>query len=151
MATGERMSVLRERARQAPEYNARILGITYRNRQSLYWRINARIVEMLARGLLEEARAALQNGPQNYNTTFSQAIGFKELKPYFEGIESLPDSIERLKQSTRRYAKRQLTWFRRDERVFWLYRDDYKDDTGLLKAAIEAAGDLKWENSPKEL
>jgi tRNA dimethylallyltransferase len=151
MATGERMSVLRERARQTPEYNARMLGITYRSRESLYERINARIDDMLARGLLEEARAALLNGPQNSNTTVSQAIGYKEFGLYFEGAQSLPDAVERLKRSTRRYAKRQLTWFRRDERVFWLYRDDYLDDTSLLKAALDAAGDLKWENSPKEL
>jgi tRNA dimethylallyltransferase len=146
-ATGERMSALQERARQTPaEYGLRMIGLTYRNRESLYGRINARIDDMLANGLLEEAKAALQNG----GDTFSQAIGYKEFKPYFEGAESLTEAVERLKQSTRRYAKRQLTWFRRDRRVFWLYRDDYGDDTGLLAAALEYLGDSKWESSPKK-
>jgi tRNA dimethylallyltransferase len=146
-ATGERMSVLQERARQAPaEYDMRMVGLTYRNRESLYGRINARIDDMLARGLVEEARDALEDG----GDTFSQAIGLKEFKAYFEGVENLSDAVERLKQSTRRYAKRQLTWFRRDKRVFWLCRDDYEDEHGLLKAALEYLGDSKWESSPKK-
>jgi tRNA dimethylallyltransferase len=101
---------------------------------------------MLSRGLVEEARDALEDG----GDTFSQAIGFKEFKAYFEGVESLSDAVERLKQSTRRYAKRQLTWFRRDKRVFWLYRDDYEDEHGLLTKALEYLGDSKWESLPKK-
>jgi tRNA dimethylallyltransferase len=147
-ATGERMSVLQERARQAPaEYDVRMVGLMYRNRESLYGRINIRIDDMLSRGLLEEAKTALEQ----CGDTFSQAIGFKEFKPYFEGEESLSDAVERLKQSTRRYAKRQLTWFRRDKRVFWLNRDDYEDEHGLLTKALEYLGDSKWESLPKKL
>jgi tRNA dimethylallyltransferase len=149
-ATGERMSALQERARQASsEYDALMLGITYRSRERLYERVNQRIDGMLARGLLEEAKAALENGPQN-ESTFAQAIGYKEFRLYFEGLEDLSAAVERLKRSTRRYAKRQLTWFRRERRVIWLYRDDYGDDNGLLQAALETIGDSKWESSPKK-
>jgi tRNA dimethylallyltransferase len=146
-ATGERMSALQERARQHPsEYDARMLGLTYRDRESLYGRVNQRIDGMLGRGLLEEAKAALAYG----GDTFSQAIGFKEFELYFAGAESLPEAVERLKRGTRRYAKRQLTWFRRDKRVNWLYRDDYGDDDGLLEAALETIGDSRWASLPKK-
>jgi tRNA dimethylallyltransferase len=146
-ATGERMSALQERARQQlSEYDALMLGITFRSREKLYERVNLRIDGMLERGLLEEAKAALAHG----GDTFSQAIGYKEFKLYFEGLERLSEAVERLKRSTRRYAKRQLTWFRREKRVIWLYRDDYGDDNGLLQAALETIGDSRWESSPKK-
>ena len=147
-ATGERMSVLQEKARQTPkEYAVRVIGLTYRDREKLYDRVNNRVDDMLERGLLDEAKSALE---MSGAATSSQAIGIKELKPYFAGLEPLEDAVERLKRSTRRYAKRQLTWFRRDERVFWLYKDDFVDDAGLLQAALEYLGDSKWEDSPRK-
>ena len=69
--------------------------------------------------------------------TSAQAIGYKELKPYLEGELPLDVCVEKLKQSTRRYAKRQLTWFRRDERIYWIYPDEEKIFTKIFEKSIK--------------
>ncbi len=101
-----------------------VIGINYENRELLYGRINQRVDIMLENGLLEEAKA-------NYNGSAKsgafQAIGHKELYGYIEGKCTLSEAAEHLKQQTRRYAKRQLTWFRRDERIKWFYPDTVPD------------------------
>ena len=97
-----------------------LLGITYNDREKLYERINLRVDLMLSKGLLKEAEETFS---QSDNKGAFQAIGHKELYPYFEGNISLEEAAELLKQQTRRYAKRQLTWFRRDTRINWLYPD----------------------------
>lgn len=96
-----------------------VLGITYNDREKLYERINRRVDLMFENGLLEEAKTTFGN---NKKGGF-QAIGHKELYPIFSGESTLEDCIEKLKQQTRRYAKRQLTWFRRDSRINWFYPD----------------------------
>lgn len=105
--------------RESP-YNACFIGINFQYRQKLYDRINFRVDEMLKQGLLEETERVFLDKTL---ATSRQAIGYKELIPYFKGGVSLEDAIEHLKMSTRRYAKRQLTWFRRDERINWVYPD----------------------------
>lgn len=97
-----------------------VLGITYSNRELLYERINKRVDIMLANGLLEEAKSTFGNA---CGKGAFQAIGHKELYCYFNGDCSLEEATEHLKQQTRRYAKRQLTWFRRDLRINWIYAD----------------------------
>lgn len=106
-----------------------IIGITFENREELYNRINARVDIMLEKGLLDEARRMFESGS---GSTAVQAIGHKEFFPYFKGEITLNEAIENLKRETRRYAKRQLTWFRRDTRVNWICRD--KSDDILLDA-----------------
>lgn len=101
-----------------------ILGITYSDRQKLYDRINMRVDIMLEKGLLEEAKTSFES---TNNKGGFQAIGHKELYGYFEGTLSLEEAAENLKQQTRRYAKRQLTWFRGMENINWLYPDIDKD------------------------
>lgn len=66
----------------------------------------------------------------------AQAIGYKELRPYIDGDVSLNEAVENLKRATRRYAKRQLTWFRRNERINWLYIDKYQKREDMLKDAF---------------
>ncbi|MGN0443457.1 MAG: tRNA (adenosine(37)-N6)-dimethylallyltransferase MiaA [Acutalibacteraceae bacterium] len=111
----------------------KIIGLSARNRDFLYDRINRRVDIMLKDGLLEEAREFFEK----YNTaTAAQAIGYKELLPFFENRLSLEECAENLKMQTRRYAKRQLTWFRRNENINWLYIDDYKDGE-LIEKAVE--------------
>lgn len=104
-----------------PVYDSLILGINFKDRQNLYNRINLRVDKMLESGLLEEAKWYFSHSDFG---TASAAIGYKELKPYFDGECTLEQAVENLKRETRRYAKRQLTWFRRDERIKWLYADD---------------------------
>lgn len=87
-------------------YDARMIYLVARDRQMLYDRINARVDDMLAQGLVGEAKAMPQG-------TAAQAIGHKELQPYLHGKASLDDCVENLKRETRRYAKRQITYFGR--------------------------------------
>lgn len=104
-------------------YRVLKLGIGFHNREMLYQRINQRVDMMLQDGLLEEAAAILGASTQ----TAFQAIGYKELVGYFAKVESLESAAAKIKQESRRYAKRQLTWFRRDESINWVYRDNYQE------------------------
>ena len=97
-----------------------VIGITYKNRELLYDRINRRVDIMLSNGLLDEAKQTIGN---NKKGAF-QAIGHKELYPAIMGVDTCDNCAEHLKQQTRRYAKRQLTWFNRDERIHWVYPDE---------------------------
>ena len=132
-ATGIPLSVhiARSKAGGSP-YHPFWLGLGYRDRSVLYDRINRRVDQMLESGLLEEARAAYDTRMK----TAAQAIGCKELFPYFDGEKSLPECVETLKRSTRRYAKRQLTWFRRNPDIHWLYPDELGMD-GVLREALK--------------
>lgn len=115
-------------------YDALYIGIGYKDRQKLYDRINKRVDLMLEAGLENEARQML--GKQGL--TARQAIGHKELQPYIDGNITLDEATENLKRETRRYAKRQLTWFRRNENINWLYADEMSRDE-LVKKAIDLA------------
>lgn len=115
-------------------YDALYIGIGYKDRQKLYDRINKRVDLMLEAGLENEARQML--GKQGL--TARQAIGHKELQPYIDGKITLDEATENLKRETRRYAKRQLTWFRRNENINWLYADELSRDE-LVKKAVDLA------------
>lgn len=104
-----------------------IIGINFTDRQKLYDRINLRVDLMINNGLLDEAKSTYN---MRNNKGAFQAIGHKELYYYFDGNQNLEQSVENLKMQTRRYAKRQLTWFKRVENVKWFYPDseDYLDN-----------------------
>ena len=119
--TGVTMTEHQRRSRLKPTgYQSIIIGLDFQDRQKLYDRINLRVDRMFADGLLEEAKEILSN--KNLGTA-RQAIGYKELQHYFDGQESLEEAIQKIKQETRRYAKRQLTWFRRNPDIHWIYVD----------------------------
>lgn len=120
-------------------YDALYIGIGYKDRQKLYDRINKRVDLMLEAGLENEARQML--GKQGL--TARQAIGHKELQPYIDGNITLAEAVENLKRETRRYAKRQLTWFRRNENINWLYADEMSRDELVEKAVDLAKNHLK--------
>ncbi len=120
-------------------YDALYIGIGYKDRQKLYDRINKRVDLMLDAGLENEARQML--GKQGL--TARQAIGHKELQPYIDGKITLDEAVEGLKRETRRYAKRQLTWFRRNENINWLYADEMSRDELVEKAVDLAKNHLK--------
>ena len=124
--TGIPMSRHQELSRTAPkEYDACMIGLTFRDRQKLYDRINIRVDKMMEEGLLDEARTLFHDGA--LSRTAKQAIGYKELFLYFEGQLSLEEAVEKIKQESRRYAKRQLTWFRRDQEIHWIYADEIEN------------------------
>jgi len=110
-----------------------VIGITYNDRELLYQRINKRVELMLENGLLEEAESTFEFSDSK---GAFQAIGHKELYQFFKGECSLEEAKERLCRQTRRYAKRQLTWFRRDDRINWIYADLCGD---VVKNAVDIA------------
>lgn len=111
-------------------YNPLYIGINYADRAVLYDRINRRVDLMVEKGLVDEARQ-FEN---NCGVTSRQAIGHKELQPYFNGDITLDEALNNIKQSTRRYAKRQLTWFRRNEKINWLYADEMSGSELISRA-----------------
>lgn len=118
-ATGRRMSDQRREARPAEApYHALCLCLTCRDRAVLYSRIDRRVDEMVENGVLDEARQVYDH--RDAYRTAAQAIGYKEFFPYFEGTAPLDACTEKLKQASRNYAKRQLTWFRHMDGVVWL-------------------------------
>lgn len=122
-ATGRRMSEQQRAALAAePPYRSLCICLTCRNRAELYRRIERRVDSMLQNGVLEEAKLVYDNR-ETYRTA-AQAIGYKEFFPYFAGEMPLNDCANRLKQATRNYAKRQLTWFRHQANGVWLYVDE---------------------------
>ena len=134
-STGKTKTDQNEESRKTPSpFVTTAICLDARNRQFLYDRINKRVDIMLENGLLEEAKAFFESP---LGRTARQAIGYKELNPYFNGEKSLEECIENLKMQTRRYAKRQLTWFRRDEKIKFIYIDDYSSGEELVDAACE--------------
>ena len=122
-ATGRRMSEQQRAALAAePPYRSLCICLTCRDRAELYRRIDRRVDSMLQNGVLEEAKLVYDNR-ETYRTA-AQAIGYKEFFPYFAGEMPLNDCANRLKQATRNYAKRQLTWFRHQANGVWLYVDE---------------------------
>ena len=106
-------------------YNYMIFVLSYRNREILYDRINRRVDIMLEEGLEREIRELLQSGELKEGTTAYQAIGYKELIGYINGQMTLDEAVESLKQATRNYAKRQITWFSRYKDAEFVYADDF--------------------------
>lgn len=112
-------------------YEALYFVIGFKSREVLYERINRRVDLMVEAGLVDEARENLSKK----KATSAQAIGHKELQPYFSGEKSLGQALDDLKRETRRYAKRQITWFKRRENAVWLYADEEGAD--IVKAAVD--------------
>ena len=111
-----------------------IIGLDSRNRDYLYDRINKRVDVMIEKGLVDETRSYYDK----YNgKTSIQAIGYKELKPYIDGEASLEECVDKLKLSTRHYAKRQLTWFRKNDMINFMMIDEYDSFDSLVKEAVK--------------
>ncbi len=134
--SGTALSEFNRRSRSCPDrYETCIVGIGYRDRQRLYDRINLRVDIMLRDGLLEEVKEFYAGSAGNAGKTVIQAIGCKELLPYLRGEESLDEAVEKLKMETRRFAKRQLTWFRRNDKIIWIHADECESPEELASRA----------------
>jgi tRNA dimethylallyltransferase len=114
--TGKTMTVIQEDQNNELLYDVALIGLTM-DRDLLYSRIDLRVDLMMNEGLLEEVKGLYNQGLRDVQSI--QAIGYKEIYEYLEGMVSLEDAIENLKQNSRRYAKRQLTWFRNKMDVEW--------------------------------
>lgn len=123
-ATGITKSEWDRRSREAESpYDCTIIALNYRDRDALYERINRRVDMMFDDGLIDEVRSL----ELKRESTAGQAIGYKEILDAFDGLYGMDEAREAIKQATRNYAKRQLTWFRRNEAINWFYPDDGED------------------------
>lgn len=138
--TGHTISEAKAMSKAVPSpYEFIILGLDFEDREVLRQRINRRVDTMIERGLEEEARRCFE---QKNRPTAAQAIGCKELYPFFRGEREFSDCVEELKLRTRQYAKRQLTWFRRDKRVLNIVigkNDELSDVVNKAVTLIENA------------
>ena len=103
---------------EKPPYSLLMYGLNM-DRKALYSRIEKRVDKMLEEGLVEEVKGLLERGYSS-SLTSMQGLGYKEMALYLKGQLTLEEAVDLLKMSTRRFAKRQLTWFRRDDRIRWI-------------------------------
>lgn len=135
LETGETMTEHDRRTRnQPPRYQGVWLGLDFAERAGLWRRIERRVDQMLAGGLEEEVRSLLDAGVPR-SATCMQAIGYKELIACLDGRETLAQAREAIICGTRRYAKRQRTWFRRNEGVHWIMQREPSDFSQVLSEA----------------
>ena len=119
LETGETITQHDHRTRQQPpRYRAAYIGLSFQDRAQLRRRIDLRVDQMMEQDLLNEAKHVWEH--RDTYKTAAQAIGYKEFFPYFTGESALAPCVEKLKQASRNYAKRQLTWFRHMEGICWL-------------------------------
>ena len=119
--TGKTITQINKDSSSSAKYNFIIFGLNSTNREFLYERINKRVDEMIYAGLIEEARALHK---ENLSMTALQAIGYKELFSYFNGYCTIEEAVEEIKKSSRNYAKRQITWFKKELNVTWIPIDE---------------------------
>jgi len=128
-----------ERAKESP-YNFAYIVLNC-NRELLYERINKRVDIMMEGGLVDEVKELLHKYNLTSDMTSMQGIGYKEIVPYIKGESSLEDAEYILKRDTRHFAKRQLTWFRREKEVIWINKNEFGyDEEKILQAIVE-----KWK------
>ena len=139
--TGSTMTEQQRLAREKESpFDPVIIGLDFSDRQKLYDRVNLRVDLMLSQGLMDENRRLLDT---KLSKTAFQAIGFKEFLPHLTGTASLEECAENLKMQTRRYAKRQLTWFRRDERINWIHPDELDGFGQVFKLSCDILDNSK--------
>ena len=119
LMTGKTYTSFRKREKRQRPFNIIKIGLN-RPREELYDRINRRVDQMMADGLLEEAKALYPKRHLNALNT----VGYKELFDYIDGRWPLEEAVERIKGNTRRYARKQLTWFKKDESIRWFHPDE---------------------------
>ena len=139
LETGETITAHNERtAARAPRFDPLWIGTDFQNRRDLYDRIDLRVRLMVQAGLLEEIREVLNSGiPEK--ATAMQAIGYKEFIDAMAGRSTMEEAIAQVQQSSRRYAKRQQTWFKRNEKIHWLLRAKDQRPEEIFSRAFQLA------------
>ena len=128
LVTGEKKSNIdKKNSEVVDKYDHRIVTLAFENRELLYRRIEKRVDQMVEDGLVDEIKRLMDEGIFERSLTAAQAIGYKELFPYLRGEATLESCIEELKMATRRYAKRQLTWFSGKDYAHKVFVDDGKE------------------------
>ena len=129
--TGKTYTSFRKRDKKERSFNIIKIALN-REREELYCRINKRVDQMIEEGFIDEARALY--GQRELNSL--NTVGYKELFDHFDGIYSLEEAIERIKGNTRRYARKQLTWFKRDPEVKWFHPDNVDEIINYISQQI---------------
>jgi tRNA dimethylallyltransferase len=130
--TGRTYTSFRTQQKKARPFNIIKVGLT-RDREELYERINRRVDIMMEEGLLEEARRFYDLRSLNSLNT----VGYKELYAYMEGTTTLEFAVEKIKQNSRIYSRKQMTWFKRDESIRWFHPDNEKEIMDYIQQSIE--------------
>ena len=148
LATGETITAHNARTKAIPpRFEAVMIGLNTQPRDILYGRIDRRVDVMLEQGLLQEVQTLLEKGL--LEGTAAQAIGYKELLAHFRGEMTLDAAADLIRQKSRNYAKRQLTWFRRDERVKWIVYNAPQAAQAVLQEATEYLQQTLYNNGVK--
>ena len=135
LETGETMTAHNLKTQAIPpRYSPVWFGLDFQERSQLYERIDRRVDIMLQQGLVQEIRDLLDSGIPS-KCTAMQAIGYKEFVAALEGYATIEEAADLVRQSSRRYAKRQLTWFRRNQSMHWLIRSPHQGADEILKEA----------------
>lgn len=129
----------KESRKKEPEYDYHVFAIDW-SRELLYQRINKRVDIMIKQGLIEEVKLILER--HKIFPTAMQGLGYKEVEEYLEKQITKEEMIEKIKQETRRYAKRQLTWFRKNKQTIWLNGEDKIENN--IQKILE---DINWKNN----
>lgn len=133
--TGKPMSYYyKDFRKENDKYNIIYIGLTM-DRKKLYEKINERVDIMIENGLIEEVKKLLKMG-YDENLTSMQGLGYKEIISYINGEHTLNEALEILKRNSRRFAKRQLTWFRRDNKIEWIKVDEFSSKDNLVKYIV---------------
>lgn len=133
LMTGMPYSSLRTGMRRERPFQIIRIGLEM-DRDELYERINRRVGDMMSRGLLEEARSLIAHRHLNSLNT----VGYKELFEYFDGEYSLEKAVELIQRNTRRYARKQMSWFRRDKDIRWFHPSDIEGMTVFIRECIQS-------------
>ena len=131
LMTGKTYTSFRKKEKKQRPFHIIKIGVN-RPREELYQRINQRVDQMMADGLLEEAKRVYQQRDMNALNT----VGYKELFDYLDGRWTLEEAVERIKGNTRRYARKQLTWFKRDEEIRWFHPEQQQDILNYISLQI---------------
>ena len=135
--TGETIGAHDRRSREIPpRYDAAYIGLAFRDREDMKERIDRRVDAMVAQGLLQEVETLLQSGLPR-DATALQAIGYKQFLAVAEGRATTAEAIAEVKLRSRQYAKRQLTWLRRNEAIHWILWEKTPDFSAGLQNATE--------------
>lgn len=129
--TGKTYTSFRKREKKERPFNIVKIGLN-RPREELYERINQRVLQMVDEGLVEEAKQVFPKRNLNALNT----VGYKELFDYFDGITDLDEAIRRIQSNTRRYCRKQLTWFKRDQCIRWFHPDNIEEIIKYIESLI---------------
>ena len=127
-------SFVPQQTKSAPLYNVLQIGLNW-PREELYERVNKRVEVQMDEGLLEETQKLVKKYP--WDLPSMSSIGYRQIGYYLKGELSLPEAIEILKRDTRRYAKKQMTWFKRNKRINWISKNDFKLAEKLVKKFLK--------------